>query len=329
MIIKSDFQPAPQLLTNHAQTIWPWLLRPRPKIVTQRERVDLPDGDFVHIDWLEQYFEGPIVLILHGLGGSIKSKYVGGLMQALDSYGFRSVLMHFRGCSGEPNHSAKPYHSGQSEDLQAVIDHIRKNETDTPLFLVGFSLGGNLLLKWLGENGYASKIEAAVAVSVPYDLAQTATRINQGFSKIYQWYLLQNLKRFARQKKSLFHLPIDLERAFQAKTFYEFDDAYTAPLSGFRDADDYYQQCSSRQFLSGIKTPTLLLHAKDDPFVPEGAIPKESDLSRDVHLKISDTGGHVGFVSMSQKQGLYYWVDNAIVQFFTGKPNSTIDSLIK
>lgn len=319
MIIKSDFTPAPQIQTQHAQTIWPWLFRPRPKIVSQRERIDLPDGDFIHLDWLEQFIEGPIVLILHGLGGSIKSNYVTGLMQTLDTHGFRSVTMHLRGCSGEPNNTSKSYHSGQSEDLQFVIESLKRNEPNTPIFVVGFSLGGNLLLKCLGEQGRASGIEAAVAVSVPYDLALTAERINQGFSKIYQWYLLQNLKNNVRQKRKQFILPIEVNRALQAKNFFEFDNAYTAPLNGFKDVHDYYTRCSSKQFLRGIKTPTLLLHANDDPFIPPAAIPTEQELSRNVHMKISETGGHVGFVSMCPEKGLYYWVDKTIVQFFTGK----------
>jgi predicted alpha/beta-fold hydrolase len=311
MIAASAFRPAWWLPGPHLQTIYPSLLRQRRHPGLKRERIELPDGDFVDLDWARGNGRA-LVVILHGLEGSLESHYTGGILTALREAGYRAVLMYFRGCSGEPNRLARRYHSGDTADLRHVLAHIAMRGERQPLAVVGYSLGGNVLLKALGEGAGMESVGTAVAVSVPFDLARTARRLEQGFSRIYQRYLLNRLRRSYRAKLPLHDLPVTGEQLDELDTFRKFDDTVTAPLHGFRDVDDYYARASSRQYLRAITTPTLILHAEDDPFIPADAIPADEELGPGVILELSRHGGHVGFVAGTVPFRARYWLETRI-----------------
>ena len=305
------FQPAWWCRGPHAQTLWARLLRRTPRISYWRERLELPDGDFIDLDWSENG-SGPIVIILHGLEGSSASPYARGIMRAIERRGWRGVVMHFRGCSGEPNRLARSYHSGDTEDLAYFIHTLRRREPRTPLAAIGFSLGGNVLLKWLGKTGPAVPLRAAVAVSVPYVLHCAAERLNRGFSRLYQWRLMRSLCRTVIEKRRNIELPLKIQNLSTLKSFRDFDEHVTAPLHGFDGADHYYSVSSARQYLKGITVPTLLLHARDDPFMTETAIPLKNELSETVTLEVSPHGGHVGFVMGTWPWQARYWLEERI-----------------
>ena len=311
MITTSRFRPAWWLPGAHLQTLYPTFARNRNYPALQRERLELPDGDFIDIDWTGNT-QGPVVLVLHGLEGSLESHYTGGILAALAAQGYRSGLMYFRGCSGEPNRLPRNYHSGDTGDLQTVIRHIGKSNPGKPLAVIGYSLGGNVLLKWLGEQGDKATVTTAVAISVPFDLDRVARRLEQGISRIYQGHLLKKLRQSVRAKAGIHPPPVPLRELPGLKTFRQFDNAITAPLHGFRDVDDYYSQSSSRQYLRHIDIPVLIIHALDDPFLPSGAIPKDAELSRAVTLELSRHGGHVGFVSGNTPLVAHYWLERRI-----------------
>lgn len=305
------FQPAWWCRGPHAQTLWARLARLTPKISFWRERLELPDGDFIDLDWSENG-SGPIVIVLHGLEGSSNSPYARGIMQAIEHRGWRGVVMHFRGCSGEPNRLARSYHSGDTGDLAFCINTLRRREPHTPLAAVGFSLGGNVLLKWLGKTSGAAPLRAAVAVSVPYVLGGAADRLNHGFSRLYQWQLLRSLRNTVAEKRVRIKLPLKIQDLSTLNSFRDFDEYVTAPLHGFDSADHYYTVSSSRQYLKGITLPTLLLHSHDDPFMTEKAIPGQHELSDSVTLEVSAHGGHVGFVAGTWPWRARYWLEERI-----------------
>lgn len=305
------FQPAWWCRGPHAQTLWARLARRAPKISFWRERLELPDGDFIDLDWSENG-SGPIVIVLHGLEGSSESPYARGIVQAIEQRGWRGVVMHFRGCSGEPNRLARGYHSGDTGDLSYFVNTLRRREPHTPLATVGFSLGGNVLLKWLGKAGGAAPLRAAVAVSVPYVLHNAADRLNRGFSRLYQWQLLRSLRNGVAEKRSRIELPLKIRDLSTLNSFRDFDEHVTAPLHGFDGADHYYAVSSSRQYLKGIAVPALLLHASDDPFMTEKAIPGQNELSESVALEVSTHGGHVGFVAGAWPWQARYWLEERI-----------------
>jgi predicted alpha/beta-fold hydrolase len=277
------------------------------------ERLELPDGDFLDLAWSGKA-KGPIVIVLHGLEGSYRSRYASGILKAIAQRGWRGVLLHFRGCSGEPNRLIRSYHSGDTGDFQALLSTLRQREPDTPLAAIGYSLGGNVLLKWLGESKQAGLI-AAVGVSVPFDLARAAWQLEQGLSQVYQWSLVKALQRSVQRKFRYRDCPFDLKALERVRTFKKFDDLITAPLHGFIDANDYWQRSSCRPFLCKIQIPTLILHSMDDPFLPEDAIPSASDLSPAVQLELSSWGGHVGFISGHWPWQPQYWLEQRITAF--------------
>lgn len=305
------FQPAWWCRGPHRQTLWARLMRHAPRLALQRERLELPDGDFIDLDWTETG-SGPIVIILHGLEGSSDSPYARGILQAVERRGWRGVVMHFRGCNGEPNRLARSYHSGDTGDLAYFIDVLRRREPRTPLATVGFSLGGNVLLKWLGKTGHQAPVRAAVAVSVPFDLHSAADRLQQGFSRLYQWQLMRSMRRSVAEKRRRMELPLKIRDLSALKSFRDFDEHVTAPLHGFDNADHYYTASSSRQYLKGIAVPTLVLHARDDPFMTEAAIPRNDELSEAVTLELSAHGGHVGFVAGTWPWRPRYWLEERI-----------------
>ena len=286
-------------------------MRRSPRLSFQRERLELPDGDFIDLDWTENN-NGPIVIVLHGLEGSSASPYARGLLRAMENRGWRGVVMHFRGCSGAPNRLARSYHSGDTGDLAYLIEVLRRREPRTPLATVGFSLGGNVLLKWLGKSGERAPLCAAVAVSVPYVLHCAADRLQQGFSQVYQWQLMRSLRRTVAEKRKRMQMPLKIYDLSALKNFRDFDEHVTAPLHGFTSAEHYYTASSSRQYLNGIAVPTLLLHARDDPFMTEAAIPRDDELSETVTLELSAHGGHVGFVAGTWPWQPRYWLEERI-----------------
>ena len=228
-------------------------------------------------------------------------------MRAFAALGRRTVLMHFRGCSGRPNRARRAYHSGETQDLNEIVEYLTVQHPTSRLSFVGYSLGGNVLLKWLGTESTPPNVDAAVAVSVPFDLDRCAVRLNSGFSRIYQHRFLQTLHAKYAEKH-----PNDVLQ--RHRTLREWDDAVTAPLHGFRDATDYYTRSSCGQYLSTIQCPTLIVHAKDDPFMTADTIPTDPHLSPNVTLELSETGGHVGFVDGTLWRPEYY-LERRIPQF--------------
>ncbi len=312
---KPAFKPAWWLPGGHLQTIWPTLCRRVIKNINlKRERFELPDGDFVDLDWLSEG-NGPIVLVLHGLEGSVHSPYAKGMLIALKQQGWRGVFMHFRGCSEEFNRHPRSYHSGETEDLAVVVDAIRSREPGVPLAAIGFSLGGNVLLKWLGESGDANPLKAAVGISVPFELNKTAARVQLGFSRIYEIHFMRSLCKKIQDKFAIQTPPIELPALNKLKSLREFDDKITAPLHGFKNAEDYYQKSSSRQYLNKIKIPTLLLQAKDDPLMTDDLLPHANELSPKVMLELTEKGGHVGFVTGDVPWHAEYWLEQRVPEF--------------
>ncbi len=288
----AGFTPPAWLRNPHLQTLWPAVFRRRPVLPLVRERLELADGDF--IDLARVPAAGPSVLVLHGLEGSLRSHYALPLMAALQRSGLEPVFMHLRGCSGEPNRLTRSYHSGAIEDLAEVLALLADRGRPVAA-AIGFSLGGNLLLRYLGVHGPAARLRAAVAVSVPFMLSAAADRLEQGASRLYQHYLLAHLKTSYRRK--FIHLPpplrVDLARI---RTLRAWDEQITAPLNGFAGADDYYARCSCHGVLAGITTPTLIVHSMDDPFLYPENVPRPDQVGPGVHLAVQTHGGHVGFV---------------------------------
>ncbi len=284
------------------------------EIVLARERVTLPDGDFLDLDWLRSPpTPGPILLILHGLEGSSRSPYIARLLRMCERAQWNAVVMHFRGCSGEPNQLPRSYHGGDTSDLQAVVDILTRRH-DQGLCAVGYSLGGSVLLKWLGERRSDAGLRATAAVSVPFDLASAAARLDSGFSRLYQWVLLRWLRQsVARKARRLGH---DTPPLKGLRTFRDFDGVITAPLHGFRDADDYYARASCRPYLRHIEVPTLLVQAADDPFLMPGSTPNPDELAPAVHLELSPCGGHVGFISGGTPWAPRFWLEDRLKAFF-------------
>jgi predicted alpha/beta-fold hydrolase len=313
MISDSTFRPAWWLPGAHLQTLYPSLFRKRTVPTLTRERLELADGDFVDIDWTTGNGD-MTVLLLHGLEGSLESHYTGGLLCALERSGYTAGLMYFRGCSGEPNRLPRSYHSGDTGDIETVVRHIKKCRPEKPLAAIGVSLGGNVLLKWLGEQGHDADLTTAIAISVPFDLHEAALKLGKGASQIYQHHLLKRLRNSVTLKATRHKPPFPVERLDELDSFHKFDNAVTAPLHGFRDVGDYYARSSSKQFLSRIEIPTLLLQAIDDPFLPVDALPGAAELGPAVTLELARHGGHVGFVTGGNPLKPRYWLEERVLQ---------------
>jgi predicted alpha/beta-fold hydrolase len=311
MITDSSFQPAWWCRGRHLQTLYPSLLRRRIMPPLRRQRLELPDGDFLDIDWTALPGKRS-VLVLHGLEGSLESHYSGALLKCLAQRGYQVGLMYFRGCSGVPNRLPRSYHSGETGDLDFVIRRLHEAQPELPLAVIGFSLGGNVLLKWLGEQGSNAPLSTAIAISVPFDLDSAARQLQRGLSRIYQHHLLTRLRQSVILKSAAHPPPVPLQRLRTLRSFHDFDNAITAPLHGFRDVDDYYQRSSSKPFLKHIRVPTLILQARDDPFLPATALPADHELSGQVTLELSEHGGHVGFVTGNNPCRPRYWLEQRI-----------------
>lgn len=271
----------------------------RSRLRLRRERFATRDGDFVDLDWLDGRAGAPLLLVLHGLEGSSRSHYAGGLVGLAATRGWRAVVLNFRSCSGEPNRLPRFYHGGETEDLDEVVTALVAREPDVAIGAVGVSIGGNVLLKWLGERGVDApkSLVAAVGISVPFDLGSCARALDRGFSRVvYTANFLRTCRAKIREKAVRYPEFVDVAAALRARTFEEYDRAVTAPLHGFTDEVDYWTRSSSGPWLARIRRPTLLLAALDDPFVPADVLPDVARLPDDVRAEFVPHGGHAGFI---------------------------------
>ena len=307
------YQAPPWLRSAHAQTLWPLLSMPALPDY-RRERWDTPDGDFVDLDWIAGPAAAPLLILFHGLEGSSRSHYSRSLMHAAGQRGWRGVVVHFRGCSGEPNRLARAYHSGDSAEIDWIL---RALVSRGPLFPVGISLGGNALLKWLGEQGAAasSVVTAAAAISAPLDLAAADAALSRGFKRIYVRHFLHSLIPKALAKLGRYPGLYAASAVRAARSLRDFDDVVTAPLHGFRGAADYYAKSSAGQYLGGIKVATLMVNALNDPLLPAAVLPDPRLLSGALALETPRAGGHVGFVS-GPFPGNLDWLPRRLLEFF-------------
>ena len=283
--------------------------------------LELPDGDATTVDWAgarsARHGEAPLLIILHGLESSSASSYARMLMHAALDEGWDACVLHFRDCGDYRNRLPRRYHAGETGDLRYFLDWLH-SASKRPMLAAGYSLGGNVLLKYLGEAQNESPLNAAAAVCVPLDLQACSIALNNGCSRIYQRYLIQNMKKSVARKFRPETTAFNWDRAMSAVTFDEFDDAVTAPLHGFAGKDDYYAQSSSIRFLGQIRTPTLILNAADDPFMSRDMLPPESALAEAVTLEVSDAGGHVGFVEGGTPWQPRYYLPKRLMQYLGG-----------
>lgn len=318
------FSQAWWLPGGHSQTLWR-KFSPTSVVTQVRERVEMSDGDFIDLDWSADVGYGDsatetVVFILHGLCGCSSSPYVLSLQSHLSEHGISSVVMNFRGCSGETNRLAKAYHSGISEDLEEVFSSLHSKYPGKKFNMVGYSLGANVLLKWLGENKSREGVVGAVAVSTPFTLAYCSKAMLAGASRIYGRYFVNKLSADFRQKRQDFASSDNHEQSAimsglgeldSINSIWEFDDQITAPLHGFENAEDYYNRCSSIGFVDAISTDTLLIQSLNDPLIPEAALPQSAKLPGNIELQLSQGGGHVGFISGAG----HNWLENRILDF--------------
>lgn len=311
---------APRWLPGgHAQTIYAYSLRQPISFAYRRERWETPDKDFIDLDWLDSSSrDSKLVVLFHGLEGSSRGHYAIALMNEIKRRGLRGVAVHFRGCSGEVNRLARAYHSGDSAEIDWILRRIRGRELNASLYAVGISIGGNMLLKWLGERGDDALrvVNRAAAISVPVDLTIAAQRLDYGFNKrVYTSQFLRPMRQKVLAKIGRHKLAIDARAVRATSTFRQIDDLYTAPIHGFKDAADYWQKSSSKPWLRRIRVPTILLGARNDPFFPGDALPTPAEVSDRVTLEFSQTGGHVGFVT-GKFPGRLDWLPSRILRFF-------------
>jgi len=305
---------------GHAQSIYPLLIKPAP-YPYYRERWETPDGDFIDLDWNDAAHTAapvaPLVVLFHGLEGSSNSHYALSLMQGLKSIGWGGIVVHFRGCSGEANRLPRAYHSGDSAEVDWILRRLKQAQPNRPLYAMGVSLGGNVLLKWLGEQGSSAStvLAAAAAVSAPLDLPVSGHALGRGLNRIYTQYFLSTLKPGASARLKRFPGLFDERRLHRVQTIYEFDNLVTGPLHGFASANDYWKRASCKPWLNSIRVPTLVLNARNDPFLPAQALPKPDQVSASVKLEFPQHGGHVGFVSGSFP-GKLDWMPQRVLRFF-------------
>lgn len=305
---------------GNLQTLYPALLAPRPRVTYCRERWDTPDGDFIDLDWTTTKPDGnaPLLVLFHGLEGSSNSHYARGLMHAAIQREWPGVVVHFRGCSGELNRLPRAYHSGDSAEIHWILQRLRAQHRQGPLLVAGVSLGGNALLKWLGEQGPDAQqlVHRAAAISAPVDLHAAGHALEQGFNMVYTNNFLATMKRKSLAKLRVHPGLFDAEKLRATRTLREFDDLVTAPLHGYAGVDDYYTRASSKPGLIGITVPTLLLNARNDPFLPGDALPAANQLSAAVTAAFPDEGGHVGF---SDRGGTLSWLPQTVLEFLSAR----------
>jgi len=304
---------------GHLQTIYASLFAPKPRVIYRRERWELADGDFLDLDWVDGAPDKPLLALFHGLEGSSQGHYALAMMDTLRQHGWRGVAVNFRGCSGSPNRLARAYHSGDSAEIKLVLTHLKAQANSQPLYAVGISLGANALLKFLGESGLEAQqlLSGAAAISAPVDLANAGARLDQGFNRYsYTRHFLRTLRRKTQEKIHAHRLPITPRALRAAKTLHAFDDLYTAPMHGYRSADEYWQHASSKPWHNSIADPTLIVNAHNDPFLPASTYLEQDLLSPHITLDLTQQGGHVGFVS-GPFPGKLNWLPTRVLNFFT------------
>ncbi len=314
------FDPPPWLRNRHVQTLFtssPLCRIPAPS--WRREIAELPDGDFVEVAWLDETSSAPddavTLILLHGLEGSSDATYARMMASEAALRGWRMAVLHFRDCGQQPNRLRRRYHAGETDDVRIFVSAVTERYPHAPLVASGYSLGGNVLLKYLGEEGMNSPFRAATAVSVPFDLQDSADALNQGAARFYRWYLLRKMKAAMTRKFSADNAPFDWQAAMTARDFATFDDLVTAPLHGFSGKDHYYTECSCGRYLDRIRTPALLLNARDDPFMTPAALPRAATLPACIELDITERGGHIGFVDGTPWRPRY-WMPGRLFTFF-------------
>jgi predicted alpha/beta-fold hydrolase len=315
------YRPAWWLPGGHAQTLWGKFIRRRLQLGMVQEVIQLPDGDHLELHTLACAADAPRLLLLHGLEGGIKSHYVHGIVSAAAAAGWGATLMVFRGCGSTPNTARRFYHSGETTDVAHVYALLRARAPNVPWFTIGVSLGGNVMLKWLGELGGSATIAGAVAISVPFDLEAGSRKISRGSARIYDQHFLKQLRGKALRKLESHPGLFDKEALLRATSVYGFDDVVTAPVHGFADAHDYYSQSSSLAYLSRIRVPTLLISSRDDPFLPAAVLDRMREIATGnpaLHAEIHEHGGHVGFVGGAWPWSARYYVEHRALGFLRG-----------
>lgn len=319
-IVASPFRPPRWLRNRHLQTIlasMPWAYARFPTI--RREILQLPDGDETAVDWLVQDEppprNAPLLLVLHGLEGSARSSYARMLMTRAEQLGWHCCVMHFRDCGDYSNRLPRRYHAGETNDVRFFLSQLESSEEFGPVAAVGYSLGGNVLLKYLGEAADTTPLKAACAVCVPLNLYVCAEALNRDFSRVYQAYLLKRMKNALRRKFNPHTAAFDWDKAMAAVTFGEFDDVVTAPLHGFSGMSDYYDRASAIGFLRSIERPTLIVNAIDDPFMTPDVIPATDMLSEHITFEVSQHGGHVAFIDGGTPWKPHFYLPDRIAEF--------------
>jgi uncharacterized protein len=312
-VLPSSFRPPLWLRGGHLQTILPTLIRRAPHVAYERERFITPDDDFLDLDWSRMGYRR-LAIMSHGLEGNATRAYVRGMVRAVNDAGWDALAWNYRGCSGEPNRLLRSYHSGASDDLAVVIDHVARSEHYDSIALIGFSLGGNITLKYLGEHGDGAHplVHAGIAFSVPCDLASSAHKLAERAQAVYMRRFMSTLREKIRSKEHLLPADITIDGIDDVRTFLEFDDRYTAPIHGYRDGPDYWKRASSRPCLGAIARPALLVNALDDPFLTPECYPfAEAERSTCFSFEAPAHGGHVGFM----EGGGRYWAETRAVRF--------------
>lgn len=333
----SPYQVPAWLHGAHAQTIYAALFAPKPHVQYRRETWDTPDGDFIEVDWLDASHQAidsynadspassphpPIIVLFHGLEGNSQSHYARALMRAVEQRGWHGVVIHFRGCGGTPNRLRRAYHSGDSVEIDWTLRRLKQQYPTTPIYVIGVSLGGNALLKWLGEQNAGSReiVAGAAAISAPLDLMIAGDALGKGFNRFYSRHFLKTLKRKIYDKLERFPDICDRKALDAADTLRDFDNIVTAPLHGYKDTDDYWTRASSKPYLKNIAVPALVINALDDPFMPAFALPRANEVSESVILEMPAHGGHVAFVSASfpfSFPGNLNWMPTRVLDFFS------------
>lgn len=319
----TKYRPPRWLWGGNAQTIYPYLMSTFATVYYRRERWELDDGDFVDVDWLDGSTDKPLVVLFHGLEGGSQSHYALSIMKYLQNRNWNGVVIHFRGCSGYPNRLPRAYHAGDSAEIDWMLKRIASIQSSSTqkinrtTYVMGVSLGGNALLKWLGEQGKTANqhITAVAAISVPLDLVAAGNVLDKGFNQLYTQHFLNSLKHKIKEKEKKFPGLFDIKAVAKCSTLYEFDNLVTAPLHGFRDTDEYWTKSSSKPWLRYIKVPTLVINAQNDPFMPANVLPTYSMVSSSVTLEYPEQGGHAGFLH-GTFPGKLMWLPERIIQFF-------------
>lgn len=317
----SPYSPPLVLRNGHAQTLYPVLFRTTPKTAPHRERIETPDGDFLDLDWHLSDRRGAnrLAIVSHGLEGHARRPYVLGMARALNRRGWDVLAWTMRGCGGEQNRLLPSYHSGFTEDLHHVLSHALNRQDDRPVALVGFSVGGNQILKYLGEDPdrVPRQVTRAAAVSVPCDLGASAKVLDRWRNRFYAEYFLRSLRRKIREKSERFPGALDIAGLDAIATFEEFDDRFTAPLHGFAGYGEYYRLASCKPYLGAVRLPALILNALDDPFFSARSFPRaEAEANPNLVLETPRHGGHVGFVEVSKTAE--YYAERRACEFLAG-----------